>query len=311
MNWIKKGLIIDKFKLLEFGIYMPQVPYAIPFNDRIRIYFGARNGVVGGAAIYFIDIDGRDPSKILQFSMQPVLEKGEPGFFDQDGILPVCVRKVDDKIFLYYGGFTKSINHPHFCMMGLAISNDDGITFNRYSNGPIIPISDVDPCLIGSADIYEKDGMLHMVYTSGVKWVKVKENLEVLYSLKHSFSEDGIHWECNSRYILEDSPEDFALAKPSIFKIDRTYFMAFSKRSISDYRNNAAGTYRIQFAQSNDLINWSITNEIEGLDISSTGWDSEMVCYPSVIEFEDKIYMFYNGNNFGESGIGYAELKKY
>lgn len=311
MNWIKKGLILDKCKLSEFEIYLPQVPYALPYKDRIRIYFGARSTKVDGAAIYFIDVDGKDPSRILHFSTHPVLEKGEPGFFDQDGILPVCLRKAENEIFLYYGGFTKSLNPLHFCMMGLAISKDNGETFKRFSNGPIIPISDLDPCLIGSADIYEKDGILHMIYTSGVKWFEVNENLEILYSLKHSYSENGIQWVCNEKYILDENPGDFAMAKPSIFKFDNVYFMAFSKRSISNYRNNASGSYRIQFAQSNDLINWSMTNNIGGLDISSTGWDSEMVCYPSVIEFEDKIFMFYNGNNFGESGIGYAELKKY
>ena len=41
--------------------------------------------------------------------------------------------------------------------------------------------------------------------------------------------------------------------------------------------------------------------------ISSEGWDSIMVAYPYVIRFNDKYWMFYNGNGFGKSGFGYAE----
>ena len=34
-----------------------------------------------------------------------------------------------------------------------------------------------------------------------------------------------------------------------------------------------------------------------------------MICYPNVIKVKDKLYMFYNGNGFGQSGFGYAELE--
>ena len=43
------------------------------------------------------------------------------------------------------------------------------------------------------------------------------------------------------------------------------------------------------------------------LDIdSSSEWDNIMVCYPFLIKKENKLIMFYNGNEFGKTGIGYA-----
>jgi hypothetical protein len=33
-----------------------------------------------------------------------------------------------------------------------------------------------------------------------------------------------------------------------------------------------------------------------------------MIAYPSVIRCEDRSYMFYNGNGFGEAGFGVAVL---
>jgi hypothetical protein len=32
--------------------------------------------------------------------------------------------------------------------------------------------------------------------------------------------------------------------------------------------------------------------------------------YGSVVNYKDKYFMFYNGNNYGEKGVGIAELKK-
>jgi hypothetical protein len=34
-----------------------------------------------------------------------------------------------------------------------------------------------------------------------------------------------------------------------------------------------------------------------------------MTCYPSVLAINDRIVMIYNGNGFGQTGFGYAELE--
>ncbi len=40
------------------------------------------------------------------------------------------------------------------------------------------------------------------------------------------------------------------------------------------------------------------------IDVSESGWDSEMVSYPSLLKHKNKMYMFYNGN--GRTGFGVA-----
>jgi len=45
------------------------------------------------------------------------------------------------------------------------------------------------------------------------------------------------------------------------------------------------------------------------IDVSEEGWDSEMLAYPFFYKHNEKVYMFYNGNGFGKSGFGYAELE--
>ena len=64
--------------------------------------------------------------------------------------------------------------------------------------------------------------------------------------------------------------------------------------------------YRIGYAESLDGINWERKDSLVGIDVSENGWDSEMICYPSIIDVNHNRYLFYNGNNNGRNGFGYA-----
>ena len=63
------------------------------------------------------------------------------------------------------------------------------------------------------------------------------------------------------------------------------------------------------YAESQDGITWVRKDELVGIDISKNGWDSEMIEYPNVITYSGKQYMFYNGNDYGATGIGLAVLE--
>ena len=84
--------------------------------------------------------------------------------------------------------------------------------------------------------------------------------------------------------------------------------MWFSTRGSFNFRENSKDAYRLGYAYSNDLINWTRKDVSVGIDVSSEGWDSEMLCYPHIVKTNGKYIMFYNGNGFGKSGFGYAEL---
>jgi hypothetical protein len=44
------------------------------------------------------------------------------------------------------------------------------------------------------------------------------------------------------------------------------------------------------------------------LDVSPRGFDSEAIMYAAPIQIEEKLFIFYNGNDFGRKGFGIAEL---
>jgi len=67
--------------------------------------------------------------------------------------------------------------------------------------------------------------------------------------------------------------------------------------------------YRIGYAESADGITWQRADPSAGIEVSRSGWDSEMIEYAYVVDRIGARHMFYNGNGYGRSGLGYARLQ--
>jgi hypothetical protein len=76
-----------------------------------------------------------------------------------------------------------------------------------------------------------------------------------------------------------------------------------------DYRTNRERSYRTGYAESQDGVSWERMDDAAGIDVSDEGWDSRMIEYPSVYDHGGRRHLLYNGNGFGESGIGHAVLE--
>lgn len=307
MRWNKRGLVFNPHAASEFVFTHCQCPVALDLEDKIRIFFGSRTSE-GCGAMYYIDVDSEDPQKILHIQDVPLLGRGLPGTFDQDGILQTCIKRVGNEIYMYFGGFARMVTSPHLCMIGLATSKDGGESFQKMSDGPIFPISRIDPYLVGSLDVVFHENIWHMIYTSGTNCFIIDNKFEQSYALKHAVSEDGIDWRPTNFAVIPRQTQYDAHCRPAIVKVDDTFHMYFSARKVFNYRVRGENAYRLGYATSDDLIHWREADEEGGIQASNDGWDSEMICYPNIIESKGRVLMFYNGNEFGKTGFGVAEL---
>ncbi|HEV3473272.1 MAG TPA: hypothetical protein VG408_08730 [Actinomycetota bacterium] len=153
----------------------------------------------------------------------------------------------------------------------------------------------------------KQDETWHAWYASGLDWIHVGGRLEELYVIKHATSVDGIHWDRENEPVLASEHEHEATHRPTVIRVGDTHYMWFCHRGIEDFRDGA-NAYRIGRARSADLRTWERDERRSDLDPSDTGWDSGMNAYPYVVRSRDRVYLFYNGNGFGASGFGYAEL---
>lgn len=310
MRWKKRGLLFCPDGRFDWMETHAQIPYALEFDDCIRIYFATREKYVNGLCRSrgaYIDVDKNDFHKIIRISERPIIELGNTGEFDEFGTMPACVVPVENNYYMYYCGWTRAISTPHKEEIGLAVSSD-GRLFEKIGPGPLIGDTLYEPYLHSYPCVYRFDNQFHMFYHSGIRWLQGEDRMEIQYLIRHGVSEDGIDWKRNYKDILETKVEDESQTSPAVFFKDGRYHMYFCYRCSLDFRSNRERSYRIGYAYSDDLLSWTRVDELAGIDVSPDGWDSEMIEYPSIREIQGKTYMFYCGNEFGKHGFGYAEL---
>jgi hypothetical protein len=312
--WKKKGLLFSPQELnqrtwlKEFA----QAPSTLVFDSFVRVYFSCRpaadkNGQYVSYSA-FVDLDRKNLYRILGISKQPVLDLGQLGTFDEFGTYPFSVIRENDNVVAYYAGWTRCESVPFNVAIGRAISNNGGETFQRSGSGPVLSYSLNEPFVISGPKIRRYNGRYVLFYIAGSKWLIHNSRAEPVYRIRMAFSDDGLHWEKVDRNLIETRIDPLeAQASPDVIYKNGKYHMFFCYRYPTDYRNRERG-YRIGYAYSEDLINWKRMDEKTGIDVSTAGWDSEMISYPHLLELDGKIYMFYLGNHVGRYGFGLAEL---
>jgi predicted GH43/DUF377 family glycosyl hydrolase len=298
MGWIKQGRIFKPEGQYDWVVSHSMLP--IPErrgDDLYRIYFSGRDNR-NRSLVGYVEIDIREPSRILKLSEKPVLGLGELGTFDDNGVTPSWIIDHGGKKYLYYVGWNQGSTVRMAEMAGLAVSTDGGEQFTRISRAPILERTDREPLsLLAATCVRIENGIWRMWYVSGVEWV---HRDFVKYDIKYAESDDGIHWKRDGKPCLGfKSPEEYAVARPSVLKEGGLYKMWFAYRQGQE-------TYRIGYAESVDGRIWDRKDPVGGLDVSETGWDSEMVEYPYVFDHKGKRYLLYNGNGYGKNGFGYA-----
>ena len=307
MNWMKKGKIFKATGQFDWMNSHAQIPTVLVKEDRLRIYFATRPKK-NLSLTAFIDVDISDPTRILYIHDKPILELGGAGMFDENGIMPSYVCENDGQIWLYYGGWSRRISIPYSNWTGLAISDDGGTTFHKFSAGPILDRTPTEVYSATGGTICKDENAWHMWYASGVKWIEVENKLEEYYVIKHASSQDGIRWKRDDKKLLPSHKKYEPTHRPTVFYNQGLYHMLFCYRGISDFRNGQ-NSYKIGYAYSSNLQEWTRKDDLAGILPSDTGWDSMMTAYPYTVEVNGKVLLFYNGNGFGQSGFGFAELK--
>ena len=313
-KWKKKGILFRPNNRFKWMSTHAQVPYTFIFDKYIRIYFSTREAKDKEDQFRsfsgYIDIDKQDFSKIIDISKEPIIKLGNTGEFDEYGSMAGSIIKHNNEYYLYYCGWTRQVSVPYNWSIGLAKSKE-GKQFKKIGKGPILGPTVNEPYLQACPIVYKiSEDEWHMFYLSGIKWIAKKDKKESQYLLMHAESKDGVTWKRNGKPIIEPLVEDECQTSASIIKRDNVYHMFFSYRFGTEFRENSDKSYRIGYAYSSDLKNWTRDDKKAGIDISGEGWDSKMVGYPHLFELENKVYMLYCGNNFGKDGFGYAILEE-
>ncbi len=276
----------------------------------LRIYFGTRDAE-NRTRPTFIDVDPNHPERVSYVHDRPILELGELGCFDDAGVMPCCVINVDGRKLIYYAGWNTSTTVPYRISIGLAVSDDGGETFRRLHQGPVLDRSFDEPHFCSTPFVVHEAGQWRMWFLSCRGWRVLHGRPEPQYDIRSASSNDGIHWRRDGSIAIGRATPDEAIARPWVLATANRWQMWYCHRSLDGYRTDKKNSYRIGYAESADGgATWDRRDQLGGLGASLDGWDSEMAAYPAVYRQNGRFILLYNGNGFGQSGIGYASCEE-
>lgn len=269
------------------------------------------DGHAGGFTLYYSPRDAEGRAHVARATVEaeghalavarheeePVLSPGALGAFDDSGVTVSCVVEDGPRRWLYYTGWTLGVSVPFYFYAGLAVSSGDG-PFERVSPAPILERSAIDPYLTASPCVLRAEGMWRMWYVSCVGWTLERGIPRHHYLVRHAESDDGVAWRRSREVALPFAhPGEYSIGRPCVRRDGGTYRMWYCWRG---------DRYRLGYAESRDGLEWQRMDERAGLEPSAGGWDAEMIAYPWIADVAGRRHMLYNGNGYGQSGIGYA-----
>jgi hypothetical protein len=286
-----------------------QLPTPVPLDEHtVRVFVSSRNGS-GESLPYAVDLD-IDTFDIVGNQRRPLMPLGARGAFDENGIMPSSVVRLNDGSFrMYYIGWNRgSSTVPYRLAIGSARS-DDGLHFERENDGPLLDRSRADPIFVTTPNVvpgaHEPHQEWTMTYVSASAWELIDGRPEPKYHLALATSPDGLAWSPSGPMTVSFEAEAFA--RPSRFPHGAEELLIFCHRKMNGYRSGGPAAYRIGVLHGSERSDWTtVTRDlvIEG----DAEWASEMRCYPQLVQRRDSFVMLYNGDGFGRTGVLAAQI---
>jgi hypothetical protein len=295
--WRRLGLLPLDVSSAPWACTHTALPAPEPAGaGRWTVYLSARDGGnrarIGRAVLTLEPFPSLGP-----LDGEPVLNLGQPGAFDEDGVTVSCVVHDGRRRHLYYTGWQRGAEGGlRFTLTaGLAVDEGDG-SFRRVSPVPVLERTGDESSFTASPFVLRERDRWRMWYVAGSSWRTIDGRQEPCYDIRYAESLDGISWS-RMGACIDHTAEEYAFGRPWVVRDADRYRMWFSVRG---------ERYRIGAAESSDGVTWLRTDDTSGLRPSEKGWESEMVAYPAVVDHTGRRYLLYNGNGYGKTGIGLA-----
>lgn len=303
LRWRKLGLL---YTLPEQGLHNKlhsHVANPLPLfleGDKYRVYYSSRD-TQNRSSIGAVDID-ITKRKVIKEYANPFFIHGPKDSFYADGVSIGNCYKVDGTRYMLFMGWRNPPGEHWRGEIGRLIVNAD-YSLDLESDIPLIGLEKSDPLSLSYPWVQRMDSNEYrMWYGSTLDWDAGNE--EMLHVINSATSADGHTWKRQGLAVPYQKNQAQAFSRPTVVNSNGDgYQMWFS------YRSGRGESYRIGYAESSDAMNWKLMLDKVGIEMSSTGWDSNMIEYPFVFDHNHQRYMLYNGNDYGKTGFGLAILE--
>lgn len=300
-HWQKQGRLFDPESKPRHPKLITHAANPLPVyidNDTYRIYYSGRDEQ-NRSSVGAVDID-IVKRKIIQDFNEPFFLHGPEDSFFSHGVSIGNTCLVGERLLMYFMGWKNTKNKHWYGEIG-ALEVHKNLSLSLVQPSPILGLSLTDSISLSYPWVSVlDDGTFHMWYGSTISWDA--GNGEMLHIIKSAKSVNGIEWENLENIIPYIINYAQAFSRPTLLKRKN-----FNNELWFSFRSGKGPSYRIGRATSIDNQNWGLEIDKNGIEISNTGWDSEMNAYPFVFRHKEEIYMLYNGNGYGKTGFGIAK----
>lgn len=265
-------------------------------DDTFRFFYSSRDADKR-SHIGWVDVAVSEAPQVLGVAAQPVISPGEDGTFDDSGISIGCITRDESDYHLYYMGWNLGLRSPWRNAIGLARSSSLDGPFERFSPGPILDRTPVDPYTLTYPCVL-KIGPRQWRMWYGSNLAAGLGEATLRHAIKVAHSSDGLHWERDGSIAIGlTGHQEHVIVRPSVVRIGEVYLMSFATRGTR---------YTLGAAWSRDAKHWERIDGIMKFDRTEPGWDLDMVCYPALFWHRERLWLAYNGNGYGATGFGLA-----
>jgi hypothetical protein len=301
-HWKKQGLLYAPKVSGQHPKLISHAANPLPVHmigDVYRIFFSSRDDQ-NRSSVGAVDVDIVQ-RKVITEHYSPFFEHGPVGSFYSDGVsIGNCYEANGIRYMLFMGWQNPPDGHWRGDIGRLIVTPELSLQLEDVK--PFMGIDPTDPISLSYPWVQARpSGGFDMWYGSTLTWDA--GNGEMLHVIKHASSDDGSNWSRTGLAVPYELGLAQAFSRPTTVLNDSGDFeMWFS------FRSGAGEKYRIGYARSANGKNWMFDLKRAGIDVSSSGWDSEMIEYPFVLNHKGARYMLYNGNGYGKTGFGLAVL---
>jgi hypothetical protein len=303
MGWRKLGVLYDPSVTIRHPKLLTHAANPLPVHmegDVYRVFYSGRD-LENRSSVGAVDIDVVR-RKIVREHFEPFFEYGGPESFFADGVSIGNCYTVDHVCYMLFMGWqTPKVGHWRGDIGRLIVRRD--LSLELGDNAAFLGCSEVDKVSLSYPWVLpDRFGGFDMWYGSTISWDI--GNGEMLHVINHAKSIDGHNWDLDGLAVPYVIGEAQAFSRPTVLRnVDGSLEMWFSYRGVPPKK------YRIGYAVSSNGHDWNLALDQVGIDLSSAGWDSEMIEYPFVFEHNGQRLMLYNGNGHGRTGFGLAVWK--
>ena len=276
-------------------------PVLLQHENHLEVFFGGRD-ISGISRIKSLNLDIKTKS-FTKSRETEILDIGRPGTFDENGVFPASITRIENEVFLFYTGFQLGHKIPHFNFGGLAKINEPNKGALRVSQAPFADRQDEGLYVRAGNTYLNYDGIKYNAYSAGSSFEMIEGKLRPNYDIYLQT--------VNSIY-------DFDKAGKKIISYDPLVEHGLGRPQLLSYKDNLLLLYTIRTRNFPYKMGIAIfdknKSKFERCDylfqdlLGCSEEFSQMTYFPSAISNNENLILVYNGNDYGRNGLGVAIL---